>query len=151
LIAGSGKKKDNQTTPSLDSEFKSNFDSPKNSNMLTRSPNDDTPVTAYSKKKYDGEKIILKNKQGIFKGNDRKQPIRTKKPISKFKPLKLKGQTSTIDVVCEPLQPDTVDPITELREMVQELKSDLDHERTMRQGLEKRVSELEQQKCEPNS
>ena len=35
--------------------------------------------------------------------------------------------------------------------MVQGLKSDLDHERTMREALEKRVSELEQQKCEPKS
>ena len=122
--------------------------------MLTSSANNDSPLIAYSKSKYGAEKIVLKKQQSILNGNDRKQPIRIKTPISTFEPLKLKREASTIDVVCEPLQdkrqPSTIDPVTELREMVQELKSDLDHERTMRQGLEKRVSELEQQKCGPN-
>ena len=125
--------------------MKLDFDGPKNSNRIARLPNEDTPVTAYSKSKYDEEKIILKKQQSILNGNDRKQPIKIKTPISTFEPLKSTKQARTIDVVCEPLtdkgQPSTIDPVTELREMMQELKTDLDHERTMRQELEKRVSE----------
>lgn len=89
------------------------------------------------------KKSILKSTTGIMKGNDRKQAKKTKTVITTFEPLKSKRKADSTDVVCEPLEhigsQSAIDPVRELREMVQELKSDLDHERTMRLGLEKRA------------
>jgi hypothetical protein len=147
---------DAQATRSFDGEL--HFVKPTNSTPLARLPDEDTPGTACVIKPNHGlEKSDLKKTASIPNGSDRKLPIQAETQISKFESYGLKIQTSDNDVVCEPLkdkgQASTIDPVRELREIVQELKIDLDHERTMREALEKRVSvlELEQRKCEPKS
>lgn len=132
------------------------LDISKNSTKPDRLPDVGTPFTELASESHNTlKKSILKNTTGIMKGNDRKQANKTKTVITTFEPLKARRKADSSDVVCEPLEyigsHSAIDPVRELREMVQELKSDLDHERTMRQGLEKRVSELEQQKSEPKA
>jgi hypothetical protein len=132
------------------------LDISKNSTKPDRLPDVGTPYTELASESHNPlKKSILKNTTGIMKGNDRKQANRTKTVITTFQPLKAKRKVDSTDFVCEPLEHigshSAIDPVRELREMVQELKSDLDHERDMTQGLEKRVSELEQQKSEPKA
>jgi hypothetical protein len=138
LIVDGLRKIDAHETHSPGHEF--NFANPKDCIPLDSLPDEETPFSVFPVRVNHGlEKSDLKKTASIYKISENKVPIQAETQIPKPKPLESKGQTSVND------------PVRELREMVQGLKSDLDHERTMRVALDKRVLELEQQKCGPDS